>query len=146
MVGIWANMLFDTTSCTCLPVPPSFYPYLVAEKIKLVTVWSNLAIQPCLILLESHLKTKDSPALKFYYNGPVPYGKKLPSRSYAISFTPKFNYVQYKSGEKMLFDLISDPDENINIAGDPKRKSTLNHHIKILRNGWTDALPPSLQK
>ena len=46
----------------------------------------------------------------------------------------------------MLFDLISDPDENINIAGDPKRKSTLNHHTKILRNGWTDALPPSVQK
>jgi arylsulfatase A-like enzyme len=65
----------------------------------------------------------------------------------AISaITPKFNYVQYKSGEKMLFDLISDPDENINIAGDPKRKSTLNHHIKILGNGWTDALPPSVQK
>jgi hypothetical protein len=46
----------------------------------------------------------------------------------------------------MLFDLISDPDENINIAGDPKRKSTLNHHIKILGNGWTDALPPIVQK
>jgi iduronate 2-sulfatase len=60
--------------------------------------------------------------------------------------TPKFNYIQYRSGEKMLFDLISDPDENINIAGDPKRKSTLNHHSKILGAGWTQALPPSIQK
>ena len=60
--------------------------------------------------------------------------------------TPKFNYIQYRSGEKMLFDLISDPDENINIAGDPKRKSTLNLHSKILAAGWTQALPPSIQK
>ena len=60
--------------------------------------------------------------------------------------TPKFNYIQYRSGEKMLFDLISDPDENINIAGDPKRKSTLNLHSKILGAGWTQALPPSIQK
>tara|TARA_B100000212_G_scaffold11841_1_gene8548 strand:- start:12 stop:1403 length:1392 start_codon:yes stop_codon:yes gene_type:complete len=57
--------------------------------------------------------------------------------------TPRFNFVRFKDGEKMLFDLRTDPGENFNLANFPQQKENLARLAKMLRAGWKDALPPS---
>lgn len=57
--------------------------------------------------------------------------------------TPRFNFVRFKDGEKMLFDLNSDPQENLNLATYPKQKENLARLEKMLRAGWENVLPPS---
>ena len=57
--------------------------------------------------------------------------------------TPRFNFVRFKDGEKMLFDLNSDPQENLNLATYPKQKENLARLEKMLRVGWENVLPPS---
>ena len=57
--------------------------------------------------------------------------------------TPRFNFVRFKDGEKMLFDLNSDPEENLNLATYPKQKENLARLEKMLRAGWEKVLPPS---
>jgi arylsulfatase A-like enzyme len=57
--------------------------------------------------------------------------------------TPRFNFVRFKDGEKMLFDLNSDPQENLNLASNPKQKENLARLEKMLRAGWEKVLPPS---
>ena len=60
--------------------------------------------------------------------------------------TDRYNYAEFDDGSKMLFDLTADPDENVNVAASPELKSNLNQQGKILREGWTKVLPPSIQK
>jgi arylsulfatase A-like enzyme len=75
--------------------------------------------------------------------------KKAAFSSYgpAVSvITPRFNYAQFKDGEEMFYDLTADPDENVNLATSPELKSNLNQHGKMLREGWSKVLPPSVQK
>ena len=60
--------------------------------------------------------------------------------------TDRYNYAEFDDGSKMLFDLTADPDENVNVAASLELKSNLNQHGKILREGWTKVLPPSIQK
>jgi len=57
--------------------------------------------------------------------------------------TPRFNFVRFKDGEKMLFDLNSDPQENFNLATYPKQKENLARLEKMLRAGWENVLPSS---
>lgn len=57
--------------------------------------------------------------------------------------TPRYNFVRFKDGEKMLFDLRTDPEENLNLATFPQQKENLDRLEKMLRAGWKDALPPS---
>ena len=57
--------------------------------------------------------------------------------------TPRYNFVRFKDGEKMLFDLRADPEENLNLAIFPQQKENLARLEKMLRAGWKDALPPS---
>ena len=61
----------------------------------------------------------------------------------ASLITPRFNFVRFKDGEKMLFDLNSDPEENLNLATHPKQKENLARLEKMLRAGWENVLPPS---
>ena len=57
--------------------------------------------------------------------------------------TPRYNFVRFKDGEKMLFDLRADPEENLNLGTFPQQKENLARLEKMLRAGWKDALPPS---
>ena len=55
--------------------------------------------------------------------------------------TNRYNYAEFKNGEKMLFDLNSDPDENGNRATSPKQKENLKRLGRILKDGWRGVLP-----
>ena len=56
--------------------------------------------------------------------------------------THQFNYAEFDDGQKMLFDLKKDPDENVNLAASPEHKKTLNRLGKMLKGGWREVLPP----
>lgn len=60
--------------------------------------------------------------------------------------TNRFNYAEFKNGEKMLFDLNMDPDENTNLATSPKQKENLKRLANLLKEGWQKALPTGLNK
>ena len=53
----------------------------------------------------------------------------------------QFNYAEFNDGKKMLFDLKTDPDENVNLAASPEHKKTLNRLGKMLKDGWIKVLP-----
>ena len=55
--------------------------------------------------------------------------------------TNRYNYAEFKNGEKMLFDLNSDPDENVNLATSPKQKENLKRLGRMLKDGWRGVLP-----
>jgi len=55
--------------------------------------------------------------------------------------TSRYNYVEFKDGEKMLYDLSVDPDENVNLAKSPKQKDNLKRLGDLMRGGWKKALP-----
>ena len=55
--------------------------------------------------------------------------------------TNQFNYAEFNDGQKMLFDLKADPDENVNLAASPEHKKTLNRLGKMLKDGWIKVLP-----
>ena len=54
--------------------------------------------------------------------------------------TNQFNYAEFNDGKKMLFDLKTDPDENVNLAASPEHKKTLNRLGKMLKDGWIKVL------
>ena len=56
--------------------------------------------------------------------------------------TDRYNYAEFDDGQTMLFDLRTDPDENVNLVASPKYKKTLNRLGKILEDGWSSVLPP----
>ena len=60
--------------------------------------------------------------------------------------TNRYNYAEFKNGEKMLFDLNSDPDENVNLATSPKQKENLKRLGRILKDGWRGVLPQTYVK
>ena len=60
--------------------------------------------------------------------------------------TNRYNYAEFKNGEKMLFDLNSDPDENVNLATSPKQKENLKRLGRILKDGWRGVLPPTAKR
>ena len=55
--------------------------------------------------------------------------------------TSRYNYAEFKDGEKMLYDLSVDPDENVNLAKSPKQKDNLKRLGDLMRGGWKKALP-----
>jgi len=55
--------------------------------------------------------------------------------------TNRFNYAEFKDGEKMLYDLTVDPQENVNLANSPKQKDNLKRLGDLMRAGWKKALP-----
>ena len=48
--------------------------------------------------------------------------------------TRDFSYTEYDNGEHMLFDLRTDPAENINVAGSPLYGISRNYLAKLLKN------------
>ena len=60
--------------------------------------------------------------------------------------TDHYNYAEFDDGQKMLFDLRADPDENFNLVASPKYKKTLNRLGKILEDGWSSVLPPETKQ
>ncbi|MBT3637247.1 MAG: sulfatase [Opitutae bacterium] len=80
------------------------------------------------LLGDPHLKWKSAAFSKF---GPA-----------ESLITNRFNYAEFDDGQKMLFDLKADPDENVNLAASPEYNKTLNRLGKILKNGWRSVLPP----
>ena len=55
--------------------------------------------------------------------------------------TERYNYAEFKNGEKMLFDLERDADENNNVAGAPEHKELVKQLSQLLNSGWKHALP-----
>jgi arylsulfatase A-like enzyme len=57
--------------------------------------------------------------------------------------TERYRYVEWNNGPPlMLYDHQSDPDENINLAGDPKHAGTVAELARVLKAGWQAAGPP----
>jgi hypothetical protein len=46
--------------------------------------------------------------------------------------TKGYLYVEYNDGERMLFDHNSDPDENMNVAGDEKYRARVQELSRLL--------------
>ncbi|MBT6852505.1 MAG: sulfatase [Opitutae bacterium] len=55
--------------------------------------------------------------------------------------TDSYNFAEFDDGQKMLFDLKADPDENVNLAASPEHKKTLYRLGKMLKDGWSKILP-----
>ena len=55
--------------------------------------------------------------------------------------TESYNFAEFDDGQKMLFDLKADPDENVNLAASPEHKKTLYRLGKMLKDGWSKILP-----
>lgn len=66
------------------------------------------------------------------------FSKYGPARSL---ITNRFNYAEFNNGQKMLFDLKKDPDENVNLANSPKQKDNITRLGELLQAGWKKALP-----
>ena len=49
--------------------------------------------------------------------------------------TDSYNFAEFDDGQKMLFDLKADPDENVNLAASPEHKKTLYRLGKMLKDG-----------
>jgi hypothetical protein len=71
------------------------------------------------------------------------FSKYGPARSLV---TNQFNYAEFNDGQKMLFDLSVDPDENLNLSASPEHKKTLNRLGNMLKDGWTKVLPPGTKQ
>jgi iduronate 2-sulfatase len=73
----------------------------------------------------------------------------LPWKSAAFSryqtgdaiITERYNYAEFKNGERMLYDLQKDPQENINIAEYPENKVLVEKLSRRLKAGWKAELP-----
>ncbi|MHC4945859.1 MAG: sulfatase [Planctomycetota bacterium] len=50
--------------------------------------------------------------------------------------TDRYLYTQWKKGQEMLFDHLSDPEENVNIADDPRFSDIVEQHRELLMTGW----------
>ncbi len=51
--------------------------------------------------------------------------------------TERYNYAEFKNGDRMLFDLKTDPDENVNIAEDGEHQDLVKELSERLRlNEW----------
>jgi len=55
--------------------------------------------------------------------------------------TDRHNYAEFKNGERMLYDLKTDPAENINIAEEPANKDLAASLAKMLHDGYKSARP-----
>ncbi len=47
--------------------------------------------------------------------------------------TRDFTYTEYRSNQRMLYDRRKDPDENVNVAGDPEYAETVEKMTQLLR-------------
>jgi arylsulfatase A-like enzyme len=64
-------------------------------------------------------------------------GTTILDRLYTAIHTPRFVYTEYSTGERELYDLLSDPDELLNRAGDPALapiEAELARRLATLRN------------
>lgn len=57
--------------------------------------------------------------------------------------TKRFSYTSYNNGKaEMLYDLEKDPEENVNVAGNPKYKETVKKMASILKQRMAEAQQP----
>ncbi len=59
----------------------------------------------------------------------------------ATIVTADCTFTEWPSGQHMLYDLRSDPEENINVADAPEYRATRDRLHEALRAGWRAALP-----
>ena len=55
--------------------------------------------------------------------------------------TDRYNYAEFKNGERMLYDLKTDPAENVNIAEEPQNKKLVAALAKTLHTGYESVKP-----
>ncbi len=58
--------------------------------------------------------------------------------------TQNYRYTEWRRNRKVtieFFDHITDPNESINVAGDPRYAKSIEEHRIILANGWRKAVP-----
>ena len=55
--------------------------------------------------------------------------------------TKRYNYAEFKNGEKMLFDIENDAAENVNIAGEAEHQDRVKQLSQMLAGDWKSALP-----
>lgn len=58
--------------------------------------------------------------------------------------TDRYRYIEWNGGKSfMLYDHQADPDENFNLADDPKHADTMAELAQVLKSGWQAAGPKS---
>jgi hypothetical protein len=55
--------------------------------------------------------------------------------------TDRYNYAEFKNGEKMLYDLEKDASENVNLAGAAEHQERVKQLSQILQGGWKKVQP-----
>ncbi len=58
--------------------------------------------------------------------------------------TRDYDYSEYEVDDRkqaMLFDLKNDPEENVNVADDPRYQAALEHMAQLLHDGWQAVTP-----
>jgi len=50
--------------------------------------------------------------------------------------TDRYNYAEFRNGERMLYDLKGDPSENVNVAEEPANKDLVATLAKMLHDGY----------
>jgi arylsulfatase A-like enzyme len=55
--------------------------------------------------------------------------------------TERYNFVEFTDGEKILYDLERDPQEDVNIAGEPENIELVRTLSRRLEEGWKAARP-----
>ena len=55
--------------------------------------------------------------------------------------TKRYNYSEFKNGQRMLYDRQLDPEENINVAEDPKYQTAVPQLSLLLKNGYQSVFP-----
>jgi len=50
--------------------------------------------------------------------------------------TDRYNYAEFKNGERMLYDLKNDASENVNLAGASEHQELVKQLSQTLRSGW----------
>ncbi len=60
--------------------------------------------------------------------------------------TDRYNYAEFKNGEKMLYDLENDASENVNVAGVAEHQELVKQLSQMLRDGWKTVLPKNAEQ
>jgi arylsulfatase A-like enzyme len=60
----------------------------------------------------------------------------------ATIVTADYTYTDWPTGQRMMYHLPTDPEENVNIAAAPEHQPARARLERMLRSGWKAAAPP----
>lgn len=136
------NLMHLSTRSPLIVSVPGFKPGQTCDRlVEFVDLYPTLMDLSGLKSLNQGLEgTSFTPLLE---NPRLPWKKAVFSqfKSALGVVTDRYNYAEFDEGQKMLFDLKADPDENVNLANSPEHKDEVKRLGRILKDGWRGVLP-----